>query len=89
VIETLSPSASKYPADESRWTASPWRRVGFSIAAAHYYQYRVDVDGRCYVAVAEGDLDGDGTRSSFSQRVCPSADGTYTVGELQIQNELE
>jgi hypothetical protein len=84
-----APSASKYPADESRWTASPWRRVGFSIAAAHYYQYRVDVDGRCYVAVAEGDLDGDGARSSFSQRVCPGADGTYTVGELQIQNELE
>jgi len=84
-----APSASKYSADESRWTASPWRRLGFSIASAHYYQYRVEVDGRCYVAVAEGDLDGDGTRSSFSQRVCPGAGGTYTVSDLRILNELE
>ena len=86
---SAAPGAQKYTADASRWATPAWQRVGFSIDAAHYYQYRVDVDGRCYVVVAEGDLDGDGTRSTFASRVCPGADGAYTVGALQITNELE
>ncbi len=84
-----APSASKYPANPSAWATPAWRRVGFSIDVAHYYQYRVDVDGRCYVVAASGDLDGDGARSTFSRRVCPGADGRYAAGEIVIENELE
>ena len=86
---SAAPGTQKYAADVSRWAAPAWQRIGFSIDADHYYQYRVDVDGRCYVVVAEGDLDGDGTRSNFSRRVCPGPDGTYAAGEVTITNELE
>ena len=84
-----APSELKYPANPAQWATPAWRRVGFTIEAAHYYQYRVDVDGRCYVVAASGDLDGDGTRSNFSRRVCPGADGRYAAGEITSVNELE
>lgn len=84
-----APSEAKYPANPAAWATPAWRRVGFSIDVGHYYQYRVDVDGRCYVVAASGDLDGDGTRSTFSRRVCPGADGRYAAGDITIQNELE
>lgn len=86
---TAAPSATAYAPDASRWTTPAWRRAGFAIEGRHYYQYRVDVDARCYVVTAEGDLDGDGDRSSFSMRVCPGAGGVYATSPITIHDELE
>lgn len=86
---SAAPGEARYPASAAAWATPAWRRLGFSIEGGHYYQYRVDVDGRCFVAVATGDLDGDGERSTFSRRVCPQPDGSYAASPISITNELE
>jgi hypothetical protein len=82
-----APGEASYPADATRWNTPARQRIGFHIDDPHHDQYRFDVDGRCFVVVASGDLDGDGTRSSFSRRVCPQANGTFAVEALQVTNE--
>jgi hypothetical protein len=83
------PGEDPYPADPARWQAPGWRAIRFSIETSHRFQYRVDVEGRCYLVVASGDLDGDGVRSTFSRSVCPDAQGEYSPGPTRIENELE
>ncbi len=73
------PSATKYPANVSRWTSDPnWTAVGFSLSDAHYYQYYTLGDGVSVGAAALGDLDGDGIQSTFN-RV-----GYLVAGDLQF-----
>lgn len=84
------PDATRYVADRAPWETPAWRALGFFLDTTHYYRYRVDIDARCYAVRAEGDLDGDGTLAQFTQRVCPDAEGLFTLdGEVQRVNELE
>ncbi len=58
-----------YQSTPSDWAA--WRLIGFSLGGPQRYQYRVeaDRDGKSARIIAEGDVDGDGTRSRFSKSV--------------------
>jgi len=68
---STAPGKDKYAPSAAQWTAAggnpAWEALGFSIETAHYYQYQYDVnsakDG--FTAYAHGDLDGDGTLSTF------------------------
>jgi prepilin-type N-terminal cleavage/methylation domain-containing protein len=75
------PTAAKYPANVSIWSADPyWTALGFSLDAAHYYRYYASGAIMGFLITANGDLDGDGVISTFS-RV-----GSIVSGELQNSN---
>jgi disulfide bond formation protein DsbB len=74
----------KLPANPSAFAGEPWATLGFSMADAHLYQYRVRRNANGFLVEARGDLDCDGKFSHFARGVQP--DG---VGELQREDDLE
>ncbi len=61
-----NPSKNKYAPNAAQWQTPTWEALGFSIDTAHYYQYQyVLTNAAEFTAVAHGDLDGDGTYSTF------------------------
>ena len=89
VLPTAPPGAAKYTANVSQWAADAnWTAIGFSLDAAHYYQYNSPGGTAAFTARATGDLDGDGTIATFERT------GSIVSGELQgsnltISQELE
>jgi disulfide bond formation protein DsbB len=75
---------NKFAANPAPWQAEPWRSLGVSMDAPHYYQYRITRNDHGFLVEARGDLDCDGQMSHFARQV--SSDG---VGPLQTKNELE
>jgi len=88
-MPTTAPGAAKYVANVSQWAADAnWTAIGFSLDAAHYYQYGSPGGTTAFTARAVGNLDGDATYSTFQRT------GAITSGELQgsniiINNELD
>jgi len=75
--DPLSVRARKYQSNAMDWAVSPWRELGFSIVQPQCYQYSFEAQGwgasAKALVVAEGDLDGDGTRSRYSLSIAPDA----------------
>jgi prepilin-type N-terminal cleavage/methylation domain-containing protein len=46
--------------------ADGWRDLGLAAEGPVRFRYRVELDGDSFLAIAEGDLDGDGASSRFS-----------------------
>jgi prepilin-type N-terminal cleavage/methylation domain-containing protein len=63
----------RYQSTRADWSPSPWRELNFSIPQPQYYRYSFESSGTgrasAASAVAEGDLDGAGTSSTFRQRI--------------------
>jgi hypothetical protein len=55
----------KCEVDPASWQQEPWTLLHFGVNEPHYFQYRYRSDGDQLVAEARGDLDCDGTYSSF------------------------
>jgi hypothetical protein len=70
------------------WNADPWPTLGFGIADAYAYSYRYVSDGQTFTALALGDLDCDGTFSTFaiSGQMQGESPG---VQPLTVQDEIE
>jgi type II secretory pathway pseudopilin PulG len=86
--DALSVRGRRYQSNAADWAASPWKELKFSIVQPQCYQYSFTATGagttaRSLVA-AEGDLDGDGTRSRYSLAIVP--DESLTA---QIAKEME
>jgi hypothetical protein len=83
--DALSVRGRKYQSNGMDWAASPWRDLGFSIVQPQCYQYSFESQGSGAsaraVVVAEGDLDGDGTRSHYSLAVAPDESLTAVVAK--------
>ena len=61
------PAATRYQSTSDEWRTAGWRCLKFSSESPQYYSYRYErTSPTAFVAVAEGDLDGDGVTSSFS-----------------------
>ena len=77
--------------DPSLWAEPPWRDLVFAVEHPHYYsyEYKVEADGKKFTALAYGDLDCDGTHSTFSATGEIGADGVVTVGEVVRESPLE
>lgn len=73
--DPLSVRGKKYQSNGADWATSPWRDLGFSIVQPQCYQYSFEASGAGSVARAtvhaEGDLDGDGTRSRYGLTIAP------------------
>ncbi|MFO0649221.1 MAG: prepilin-type N-terminal cleavage/methylation domain-containing protein [Polyangiales bacterium] len=81
VMPTAAPTAAKYTANVSQWAADAnWTAIGFSLDAAHYYQYNSPGGTSAFTARAQGDLDGDAILATFERT------GSIVSGELQGSN---
>lgn len=84
-----APSASKYPAQPTAFTNdSGWSAIGFSVDSPLYYQYSATATASNFNAIAAGNIDGDGTNSSFS-RAASLNSGEIQGSQIVITNELE
>lgn len=81
--DALNVRGRKYQSNSADWAASPWRELGFSIVQPQCYQYAFESQGSGATAkalvTAEGDLDGDGTRSRYSLTIAPDESLTAVV----------
>ncbi len=89
-----SAGAEKFVPDEGAWMAATWQALNFALSDPHYYKYSYDSDGfdkeARFTARANGDLDCDGTVSTF-ERVGTVDDHLNVVGGGGIfsKDELE
>lgn len=86
-VESVGAIKRTWPSD-----ANPgWAAIGFQPYEPLYYSYSVTTDRAAGTVVIEavGDLNDNGTHSSFSQTGHIDAQGEITWGELIIMNELE
>ncbi len=77
--------------DPALWSQPPWSDLDFSLDGPHYfsYEYKGAPDGKSFTALAYGDLDCDGTHSTFSLTGTIGADGDPAIGQVAEQNPLE
>ncbi len=75
--------------EATQWQVPTWKALGFSVGEPSYYQYRVRVDGKGptarIVVEARGDLDCDGTFSSYRMTIPLSGPRT----PLETEHEME
>ncbi|MFO0629237.1 MAG: hypothetical protein U0325_26920, partial [Polyangiales bacterium] len=83
-----APSSGKYAANVASWNEPGWREIGFTLDTGSYYQYAAGGTTDTFTAVAIGNLDGDGTNSTFS-RVGANANGEIQGAPVVITEELE
>jgi prepilin-type N-terminal cleavage/methylation domain-containing protein len=83
-----TPSSGKYAPNVAAWNATGWREIGFTLDTGCYYQYTAAGATDSFTATANGDLDGDGSLSTF-QRVGAAAGGEIQGGPVAITEELE
>jgi hypothetical protein len=91
--DPLSVRGHRYQSNLADWAASPWRELRFSIVQPQCYQYSFEADGAGATAKAlvsaQGDLDGDGVRSSLSLSVAPDEGLTAQVAKTMIKKDVE
>ncbi|MFO0624296.1 MAG: prepilin-type N-terminal cleavage/methylation domain-containing protein [Polyangiales bacterium] len=83
-----APSSGKYAANVAAWNQPGWREIGFTLDTGSYYQYTATGATDSFTATAVGNLDGDGTNSTFS-RVGANANGEIQGAPVVITEELE
>ena len=101
VRNPATPTANKQTLDQALWpVGSPADVIGFTIADPVYYGYSAlssaaacALTSGSYTFIAEGDLDGDGSFSFFSQTAGPLPSGgafeLAKAGAIYVNNELE
>lgn len=83
------PTSAKYAPDSVAWSSSAeWRSLGFALDSGHYYQYSSPASSSSFAARAQGNLDNDGTQSTFT-RTGVMQNGELVAGNVVIENELE
>jgi hypothetical protein len=75
------------------WDHATWRLLGFRLDTPHAYSYAFESkDGperSSFVAMAKGDLDGDGSTSTFVITGDYPRDGAPNIGPLSMHREVE
>jgi len=91
--DPLSVRGKRYKSNKADWAASPWRDLGFSIVQPQCYQYSFEQSGAGTAAqakvTAQGDLNGDGTRSRYSLTITPDQSLTAIVSKEMEQKDPE
>lgn len=75
------------------WDHPTWRLLAFQPDQPHAYAFRFDSrngpDGSSFEATARGDLDGDGSTSTFTIRGAYPKDGTPSSEPVAMHREVE
>ncbi len=89
------PKAAKVKAAATDWDDAAWKCLKFSINEPQFYMYtyvsdtaKTGTDAQ-YTAIANGDLDGNGTASTFTLTGAGSTTGDAQRLSLKIDNEDE
>jgi type IV pilus assembly protein PilA len=95
-VPATAPAGAKYQSTKADWSPSTdvqnntgWPCLKFEMTAPQYYSYRYEADststtmGTSFVATANGDLNGDGTPSTFRIR------GEVLSGRLRVAPTVE
>lgn len=89
----LVPRGSAASDPPGTWDHPTWRALGFAIPESepHWYAYRIEArdGGREVVAVAYGDLDGDGVTSTYSRTIRREPAGWVASPVLLVTADLE
>jgi hypothetical protein len=103
-VETAYPAAAPLtPASVPRgelaldppgtWNHPTWRLLGFRLEEPHAYSYAFESkngpERSSFVGTARGDLDGDGSTSTFVITGDVSRDGAPRIGPLSMHREVE
>ena len=78
----------KCPAEPQVFAAAGWGKVNFTMDEPHYYSYELVSSPTEVTVRAKGDLDCNGTLSTFEAHLKVEA-GELTGGDLFIDKELE
>lgn len=91
--DPLTVRGRRYQSNLADWSASPWKDLRFSIVQPQCYQYSFDSDGAGVNAkatvMAQGDLDGDGVRSTYSLSIAPDQSLTAQVAPKMTKRDPE
>lgn len=91
--DPLSVRGHRYQSNLADWSASPWRDLRFSIVQPQCYQYAFEADGAGSTAkalvTAQGDLDGDGVRSTYSLAITPDESLSAQVAKTMTKQDVE
>jgi type II secretory pathway pseudopilin PulG len=91
--DELSVRGKRYQSNLADWSASPWRELRFSIVQPQCYRYTFESEGAGATAravvTAEGDLDGDGIRSTYSLTIAPDESLSAQVGKTMTKKDVE
>jgi hypothetical protein len=75
------------------WDHATWRLLGFRLEVPHAYSYAFEskngAERSSFTATAKGDLDGDGSTSTFVISGEYPRDGMPSVGPLSMHREVE
>lgn len=89
----MSVRGQKYQSNGADWSGSPWKELRFSIIQPQCYQYSFRSSGTgstaSAVVTAEGDLDGDGHRSSYAITIEPDTTLAAKAGKLEKHDAEE
>lgn len=75
--------------DATLWGTPAWKALRFSVDDPYRYSYEFKSDKSSFVARAYGDLNCDGTYSTFEMKGNIAADRTITTKGLVVDRELE
>lgn len=91
-LGTCCKHGGKCLAQESWWKHVTWESLDFAMEDDHYYsyEYKTDDPARRFTVHAYGDLDCDGTYSTFTFNVeATPGEAEIAPGEVQVENALE
>lgn len=92
-VDPVSVRGTRYQSTPADWAASPWRDLHFSIVQPQCYQYSFEADGAGATAkaivTAQGDLDGDGSRSTYSLEIRPDQALGAQVSKTMTKTDAE
>jgi hypothetical protein len=91
--DPLDVRGKRYQSSSVDWAVSPWKEMGFKLDQPQHYAYSFKSEGVGFQAaakaIAEGDLNGNGTRSSYVVTVTPGSDAHALVGNLTKEDPEE
>lgn len=88
-IPATVPAGSAVVASTELAANPVFAQLGFAPAEPLRYSYEIASEGTAVIIRARGDLDGDGTFSTFETRCAPSSDGCTCNDGISVENEAE
>ena len=87
------PAGARATDPPGTWDHPTWRLLDFSMTVPHSFSFAFDsknaADVSVFLAKAHGDLDGDGSLSTFEISGETRSAGEPTVGQMDIYREIE
>jgi hypothetical protein len=92
-FDEMNVRGHRYQSNLADWSVSPWRELHFSMVQPQCYRYAFAAEGAGATAkatvTAEGDLDGDGIRSTYALEIAPDQGLAAQVSKTMTKTDAE